>query len=451
MNNSLLRIYLNSPFILKRVFANIEAVRRDRYRRFEDSSNGSAEVDYGKSLVNEKFNFDINKINTLLKQASCNVKYYSFLKEHEVNSVEDFEKIPLLTKRIISLNREVLISKKIRNKKELWNGSSSGSTGTPLKYYRDKNSISSERLSYDSYYKYCGCDLNKKRVRISGVKVAHFDRKKPPYWLYIDKYKQLQCSTYHISEKSYTDYLLAFNRVNADFATGFPSGWFALAELMVEHKVTFDKFKAIVTDSEGLSMEQQRTIMKAFNCPVYQTYGLGEVGMCAVQCQKGNFHILSTHYVEIINSNGEKVIDGEDGEIVVTDLNSANYPFIRYATGDLGIMHHNDCGCGIKTPYLSKIIGRVEDYILTKNGRKITRLTMIVKPAVGIKESQIIQVSRDEIVINVVPDFNFVEESMRLVLETAKEFVGDMIVTWKTVERLERMPSGKLKFLIKRI
>lgn len=454
MNSLLFRIYLNSPFFLKRVFANIEAVRRDRYRRFEDSSNARANVDFERTMINGhcKFPFfNIDKMNTFIKKAASNVEYYGFLKGYEINSVQDFERIPLLTKQILRENRDELISKKVENKQDLWNGSSSGSTGTPLNYYRDKNSIRIERLNYDSYYNYCGCDLSKKRVRISGVKIAHFDRKKPPYWVYIDKYKQLQCSTYHIHEQTYKDYLRAFKTVDADFATGFPSGWYALAELMLDHDITFDKFKAIVTDSEGLSIEQYRTITKAFNCPVYQTYGLGEVGMCAVQCKNGHFHILPTHYVECVDCNGKRVMDGEEGEITITDLNSSNYPFIRYATGDLGIMHHDNCGCGMKQPYLSKIIGRVEDYILTKDGRKITRLTLLVKSAVGIKESQIVQISRDEIVINVVPDDNFDEESMKLVQETAKEFVGDMVVTWKAVDRLERMPSGKLKFLIRKI
>nr|WP_269438232.1 AMP-binding protein [Phosphitispora fastidiosa] len=352
---------------------------------------------------------------------------------------------------MIKENREKLISTKIVNKKELWNGSSSGSTGSPLKFYRDKNSIRIERYNYDSYYKYCGCDLNEKRIRISGVKIVPFNRERPPYWLYIDKYKQLQCSVYHISKNTFNHYLYAFKRSGADFATGFPSGWSALAELMIEHGLTFSKFKAIVTDSEGLSSEQQKKIEQAFECPVYQTYGLGEVGMCAVQCNKGNYHILSSHYVEVVDKDGKSVIDGEEGEIVVTDFNSTNYPFIRYATGDLGVMYHNDCGCEIKTPYLSSITGRIEDYIVAKDGRKIKRLTLIMKPAVGVKESQIIQVARDKIVINVVPDQNFVEGSMKLVLENAREFIGDMKLTWNKVEQLERMPSGKLKFLVRKI
>ena len=37
--------------------------------------------------------------------------------------------------------------------------------------------------------------------------------------------------------------------------------------------------KAIITDSEGLNPIDVQN-RKGFNCKVYRTYGLGEVGMC---------------------------------------------------------------------------------------------------------------------------------------------------------------------------
>ncbi|MBM7690778.1 phenylacetate-CoA ligase [Peribacillus deserti] len=446
LKNFVNKLYLSSPFLVKRIFANAEALRRDRYRRFDKSE----QVDFQKNMLERTSYFNVEQINDFIKDAADNVEYYAFLRGCRIESVKDFEQIPLLTKQIIREAMEKLISKKVKNKKELWAGSSSGSTGMPLKYYRDKQSINIERLQYDAFYKYCGCDTNNKRVRISGVKVAKFDRQKPPFWLYIDKYKQLQCSAYHISENSFRDYIKAIKKIGPAFATGFPSGWAALAELMIEDGSKYNGFKAIITDSEGLSTEQQKKIEKAFNCRVYQTYGLGEVGMCAVQCEKSHYHILPTYYVEVVDNEGKTVEDGTEGEIVVTDYYSRSYPFIRYGTGDLGIMRHDDCGCGIKTPYLTEIIGRIEDYILTKDGRKVKRLSLIVKPAIGIRESQIIQVSKDQIVINVVPDVNFDEESMKNVIETAKEFVGDMNISWKAVDKLERMQSGKLKFLIRK-
>jgi len=440
-------LYINSPYIVKRLFANLEAIRRDKYRKSEYIEY----FDFRDVVMGSQPYYDVEKVARFIQEAANNVSYYKFLKGYTVYSEKEFEKIPLLTKEIVRENSETLISKNVVNiTQQLWKGSSSGSTGMPLKYYRDKRSVTIERKQYDDFYSYCGCDTNDKSVRISGVKVAPFNKKTPPYWVYIDRYKQLQSSAYHISKETYKDYIKAFKKIKPTYATGFPSGWAALAEAMNEEGVVYKGLKAIITDSEGLSLEKKEKIEKAFACPVYQTYGLGEVGMCSVQCENGNYHVLPSHYVEVVSENGDRVEDGNIGEIVVTDFNSSNSPFIRYATGDMGIMYRTPCGCKLKTPYLSNIVGRIEDYILTKDNRKVTRVTQLLKPAIGINESQIIQVSRDEIVINVIPSDNFDKESMKLVVKKAKEFVGDINVSWRVVDNLERMPSGKLKFLIRK-
>lgn len=451
MKKIILKMYLKSPYIVKRILANIEAIRRDYYRRASDSPGENIKDTIIDRIMTYDLSNNLYYFNSLLERANRDVPFYKGKLTMNIKSLEEIGSIDILTKKEIRENRELLIADSANIRKDLWHGNTSGSTGSPLFFFKDRKSMRSERESYDSYYKYLGCDIKKNRVRISGVKVTNFDRKKPPYWLYIDKYRQLQCSAYHISKYTYKYYLEEFSKRKVQFGTGFPSSWTALAEIMAENRITYEGLKAIITDSEGLSEENKLKIEKAFKCPVYRTYGLGEVGMCAIECEYGNYHILPTHFVEVIDSERNVQPDGTEGEIVVTDYNSNRYPFIRYTTGDLGVMHHTECLCGMKSPYLSKITGRVEDYILTKDGRKITRLTKIVSPAVGIKESQIIQESIDMITINVVPDNNFEEDSMKKVIDLAKEFVGDMEVRWNKVEQLERMPSGKLKFLIRRI
>lgn len=450
MKKLILEIYLKSPYMVKRILANIEAIRRDYYRRPSDSLDDNIEDTIIDRLMNYDFSNNLFYFNSLLERANNDVPFYKGRLTMNIKSLKDIELIDVLTKKEIRENRNLLIADNTSIHKDLWRGNTSGSTGSPLFFFKDRKSMNSERESYDSYYKYLGCDINKNRVRISGVKVTTFDRKKKPYWLFIDKYRQLQCSAYHISKNTYKDYLEEFRKRKVQFGTGFPSSWTALAEVMLDDKITYEGLEAIITDSEGLSEDNKLKIEKAFKCPVYRTYGLGEVGMCAIECEQGNYHVLPTHFVEIIDEWKNIQPDGSEGEIIVTDYNSHRYPFIRYATGDLGVMHRTECLCGMKSPYLSKITGRLEDYIITKDGRKITRLTKIVSPAVGIKESQIIQLSDSKLKINVVPDYNFDPESMDKVLKIARDFVGDMEVTWEIVEYLERMPSGKLKFLIRK-
>ena len=158
-------------------------------------------------------------MNNLINYANLNVPYYSERKINELERLDDIIYIPILTKNHIRNNRDYLVAKTANIRSHLWRGNTSGSTGSPLSFYKDKKSMKSERESYDSYYKFLGCDISKNRVRISGVKIACFDKKKPPYWVYIDKYKQLQCSAYHISKNSYKQYLNEFKKREAEFGT----------------------------------------------------------------------------------------------------------------------------------------------------------------------------------------------------------------------------------------
>lgn len=448
MNHLFFKLYLYAPFFLKRVLANIEAIRRDKYRRRYKLDNHEQLVEIMKSYSKEN---DVKKIIALSTHAKQYVPYFKTTINNEVITEADFKQLPLLTKDIVKNKQFALVSELITSRSSLWKNSTSGSTGSPLVYYRDKKSVSSERSAYDEYYKYCGCNINENKARISGVKIAPFERKKPPFWVFVDRYKQLQCSAYHITQHTFQDYLKAFKKHNVSYGTGFPSGWSALAGYMIENKISYYGLKAIVTDSEDLSSKNRQTIEDAFNCQVYRTYGLAEVGMCAIECENKHYHILPSHFVEICNSKGEVLNDGEIGEIIVTDYNSFSFPYIRYATGDLGIMHHDKCGCGMLSPYLSDVTGRLEDYVLTKDGRKVTRLSQILKPAIGIKESQIIQHSRDEVLINILPNQSFKPESMKKVVEVAKSFLGEMQVKWQVVDKLERTAGGKLKFLIRNI
>jgi phenylacetate-CoA ligase len=70
--------------------------------------------------------------------------------------------------------------------------------------------------------------------------------------------------------------------------------------------------------------------------------------------------------LEIVR-DGEVVSPGEQGEIVITDLNNYVMPFIRYATGDLAV-RGDLCACGNAFPLIRKIVGRSFEYLRAKNG-----------------------------------------------------------------------------------
>ncbi|MGL5084163.1 MAG: phenylacetate--CoA ligase family protein, partial [Clostridium sp.] len=110
------------------------------------------------------------------------------------------------------------------------------------------------------------------------------------------------------------------------------------------------KLKTIWLTGEGCSNAFRRKIEKQWNCEGRFYYGSLEGGGLAVECENNKgYHILEGHaYVEIINPvNGEKLEDGEIGEIVITTLLREGTPLIRYRTEDLGYIESEECDCEV--------------------------------------------------------------------------------------------------------
>ena len=291
----LLKLYNMAPHFVKRIAVNIEARRRDKFRRFgnyKEVLNFYAPSWYRNDIKIQE-EHQAKRLKSILQTARTNVPYYQkSLANIQFDKLDDLKNIPLLEKEDIRNNPYDFVAHGL-NKMDLWLGSTSGSTGSPLSYYRDRNAIRANQAATDSLMEYYGCTFGEKRIRISGVSVVPYEQKNPPFWIYVDRYKQLQCSAYHLGSKTYPFYLKAMKEAGGRYATGYATAWHLLAGYILNEDADPPHFKAIFTDAEGLSREQQNSVEFAFKCPVYQTYGLGEVGQVAIQCPNKHYHILT--------------------------------------------------------------------------------------------------------------------------------------------------------------
>jgi phenylacetate-coenzyme A ligase PaaK-like adenylate-forming protein len=97
---------------------------------------------------------------------------------------------------------------------------------------------------------------------------------------------------------------------------------------------------------------------------VIQTYGTADVGLLGATCPVGDgFHLTDDAAVEIVEpGTGRRLDPGEVGEIVVTPFN-ATYPLVRFGTGDLAALLPEPCPCGLPSPVLSHLAGRVGEAV----------------------------------------------------------------------------------------
>ena len=94
---------------------------------------------------------------------------------------------------------------------------------------------------------------------------------------------------------------------------------------------------------------------------VLQAYASADVGLIGYESVADEGLIISENIiVEIVRPGSlEPVADGEIGEVVVTSFN-ADYPLIRFATGDLSALKPGQSACGRSNMRIKGWLGRAD-------------------------------------------------------------------------------------------
>lgn len=444
-----------APPLARRVLVNLEAARREWFRRGGDYRALVASYDaaFYRRPRAEQEAFQLAELNRLLALARRDVPHYrDSLPSRPLASLGELAELPIVEKQMLREQPFAFVSERLP-RRELWARKTSGSTGAPLTFRLDREATSRQQAAADAMLAAYGCPFGERRARFSGAYVTPYERTAPPFWIWIDSYRQLQCSAYHLAPRFMGHYLEAIRAARVRYGTGYPSSWHLLAGYLLDQGLPPPPLKAIITDSEGIGPEQQGLVERAFGCPVYQTYGAGEIGQVAWQCGHKRYHLLTRLAIlELVDDAGRPVPPGATGQVIATSLAGANTPFIRYRTGDLAVWAEGPCPCGLQSPALAVIEGRLDDRLLTPDGRWVRVGGHLVRAAVGVRESQVAQVAPDRVVIRVVPGADFDPASMEQVLAGARRYLGgEMSVSWQALERLPRTRAGKLRHVVREL
>jgi phenylacetate-CoA ligase len=128
----------------------------------------------------------------------------------------------------------------------------------------------------------------------------------------------------------------------------------------------------IVAGEPGGSIPATRErIEKAWGARVIDHYGLTEVGPVAVECWEapGHLHVNECEYIaEVLDPRSLRPApDGEQGELVLTNLGRTASPVIRYRTGDIVVRRTDPCKCGRTLAWLEGgILARADDMVNVK-------------------------------------------------------------------------------------
>lgn len=93
---------------------------------------------------------------------------------------------------------------------------------------------------------------------------------------------------------------------------------------------------------------------------VHSTYASSEIVTSFTECSArcGGHPPADLAVVEILDEEGNRVPDGEPGEVTVTPLQVTGMPLVRFRTGDVSFIIPEPCPCGRGTLRLGPILGR---------------------------------------------------------------------------------------------
>jgi phenylacetate-CoA ligase len=163
------------------------------------------------------------------------------------------------------------------------------------------------------------------------------------------------------------------SRYIADMAPVFISGDPIAFEEMLRLGVGY-KPKAFLSCALALTSSLRLKLQEKYSCPIVDFYSLNETGPIAFSRPDDStlFQILpSDIYVEIVDGQGNRLPDGQVGEICVTGGRNPFLPLLRYRTGDLGAMWHDHGRTDDPAPLLKLAEARRPVLFLTPSGGRV--------------------------------------------------------------------------------
>jgi phenylacetate-CoA ligase len=326
-------------------------------------------------------------------------------------------------------------------------GKTSGTTGSALPLWYTEETLAEEYAAVWRLRHWQGVEIDDPHFSFGGQLIVPIKQSRPPFWRRNAWGGQTLFSLYHMTTANLPAYIEAMHDAPAVYVQGYPSSLHLLGRAMLEagRPLPAGKIKAIFPSSESLLAFHREVIEEAFAAPVFDRYGTSEFVVSMTGCVLGRLHLdMEFGIVEV--EVQEETADYIRGPLLVTGLGNDATPFIRYRIGDVGTRSKHACACGRPGDVFLDVDGRVEDYVVTPDGRWVGRLDHIFKDQLDIAEAQILQEGIDSIEVRVVPRTTFDERAEHALRKEIRARLGDEIgIDVRRVEEIPREANGKFR------
>lgn len=400
-------------------------------------------------------------LRRFIAEIAAHVPHYRALFAREgidvatIDSPQALARLPFMTKASIraagdALRSEAPIGSTLRRY------NTGGSSGEPLVFH-----IGSDRRSHDVAAKWratrwWGVDIGDPEVVLWGspIELGAQDRLRQAR----DRVLRTHLlPAFEMSEANLDRFIAAIRAIRPRMLFGYPSALAHLARHAERRAVALDDMgvRVVFVTSERLYDHQRERIGRVFGAPVANGYGSRDAGFIAHECPSGGMHISAEDVVvEIVDREGRVLPDGQTGEIVVTHLSTASFPFVRYRTGDIAALDRGTCACGRGLPRLSRIEGRTTDFVVARDGTIMHGLALIyaVRDLPGVDQFRIVQHDLDRTEVEIVAGAGFLPEHEQRIVSDFRARLGQGVrIDVCRVDAIARERSGKHRYVISRV
>jgi phenylacetate-CoA ligase len=448
-------IYLRLPIPLQHLSCSVVGWRTER-TRYAGAFPHLLEAAQGRtySSVDQIRAFRDDRLAQFVRSAAQNIPFYrdrlgrEGLDPERIRSLEDLASLPVLSKAEAQEQMRELRSSAAARRGTII-AHTSGTTGGALRFAVTLHARQEQWATWWRYRAWHGIERGTWCGLFAGRSVVPSSQTTPPFWRMNYPGRQVLFSGYHLSPQNLPHYVAQLRRRRLPWLHGYPSLLALIAAHLLETGSDLGyPVRWVTTGAENLLPHQAAAIERALGVRPRQHYGLAEGVANVSECELGRLHV-DEDYAAV-----EFVPLGSAGlhRIVGTNFTNAATPLLRYDTQDVAVVTGDSCSCARPGRVVERIDGRLEDYVVLRNGVRIGRMDHIFKDMINVKEAQIHQQCAGKMTIRIVRNRGYSEVDDRALLEETKRRVGDeMEVAIEYVEALPRTDTGKLRFVVSQI
>jgi phenylacetate-CoA ligase len=395
---------------------------------------------------------NLSNLSTEEKEAWIESRKWEIARHHYTNNKtyrkiigshfpDNWDDLPKITKKDLQGNLEELITKPF-TKVELHIGNTSGSSGHPFFYAKDKYSHALTWAYIRKMYAIYGINPYDLQARFYGIPLEKWGYRKEILKDFFLRRKRF--SVFDLSDENIAKYIERFKRKNFKYIYGYTNSIVILSRYLIKNNIVLNEIcpslKLCIVTSEVCTKEDKLILEKALGIKVIREYGASELCIIAFDMPNGAWQLNT----DTLFTECEK----NTNNLLCTSLFNTGFPMVKYEIGDIGIIEKKANGISD----LTDLEGRTNDNIILPSGKISPGLTFyyisrsILESSGVLKEFIIKQTALNEFIFEVVSDAELSDSILDEIKKKAELYLEDGL-NIKIIRKdfIKRPTSGKIK------